>query len=527
MSRWRRVGRLLIPGMLAVAVVFYRFPTTERMHWEELSHYLGAVQRVLDGQALVTQVKFMFAPAQISLITWWMGTAGYNLGALAWFFVIGWYLYLLLFGVVVCQCSRNLALAAVICVIFASLWLVDGYDILNSWGGPRYVPGILMLALFNQLSFSEKAVEFDATIHGIAGFFLPLSFSASPEQVTIVVFAWVAARLITRDWSSVQGPTTSTLIASRSTPFILGSLLGIALLLPGHRFSTLVQYLVELPSYSSWRQPITEHARVLATIAVLLTIPGFAVLILYARRHQRQRFSATERAIVTFGIFAALQFVYALRAFQYSQGVMATGFILVLMSCILQQAWKAKELRPIVGSVAMFYAVCSVLLRSEARAEFASHASANFSGVAVHCSTGCRESRWPRLSGVLLPVRDADALDALLTGVRNGWRESRDSTFLVFPEDAFLEFALNRSGESRFPIAAVAATTAEWRKEIFDSVVARPPSIVVRRTQLGLFARSIGSRSELLPELGGFILNNYSVVATAGSFEVLTRTHVR
>ncbi len=522
----RDVGRLLLSGVVGSLPLIYRFATHEPMHWEELSHYLGAMQRALDGQIVVKDFNFLFGPTLLWTLRRWMEVFGVGLASVTWFFMAGWSLFLVLLGIVVAQCSRSIVIAALMCLIFSTFWMSTSFDILASWGGPRYVPGVLVLALGNEIIRRQHSTSAAFRLSFFGGVLLPLAGSLSPEQVTIALAAHVGGWLLLRR-RAISATTADVQTRSRcALSCASGLMLGTGLLLMAVPAGSLVQHLRELPAYASWRQPLSEYAKDRVLFAVAMFLPAMTVYLMGLRR-RGLRLTSGEDLVLIFGLFCAAQFVYALRAFQHSQGLMATGYLLLFAGCLLQRTWATSALRPIVSIIAAAYLAITVVVRAEAGRDALDRIVSNFSGVPVRCATGCRESSASRLRGVWLPLADANALDAVLVGVRAEWRTTTDSTYFVYPEDGFLEFALAHSAVGRFPVAALANTKPEWRSQLLSVLAAAPPHIVVRRRTIGLFARSVGSKTELLPEIAAFVASNYIVFARGGQFEVLRHSSPR
>jgi hypothetical protein len=525
MSMRKHILDLLLPGLIAVVLMFYRFPHTEPLDRFEVSVYLGALQRVLDGQELMQDAHFMFGPLLLWLLKGWMDIFGFHLGAFVWFFVAGWGLYLLLLGVLVAQNINSRVISITAMVVFVVLALPK-YSVLCSWGGPRYVPGVAVMAFLNQviLSESHKLRKFWAFCVGVL---VILSMAIAPEQALIAILSLISFFVT---WMSIKvywrlnPPNSLQLMPCK--PFIAGILGGMTLLLPHEQLMSLALSVANLPAYAVWRQTFFMNS-----IGVPLSLLALGFFLLTLRRRVSERVQTGPAHFQSRDIVAGLttlfwvgSFIYSLRAPEQPQHLMGMGFLFLAAAVLV---YPNRRTRHSALCEANAFPCCLTLIWAmwylptiDPVTKLTQRVRSNITGEPVACAIGCVESSQPRLRGVKLPREQSRELEQLLAVFREEEKLHGKQSFFIFPEDGYLEFLIGRSAVTRFPIAYFAYTKPEWKSDILATLVNNPPQLVIRGRGYSVLASSIGPNLELLPEVASFLDEHYETFFTTQSYFV-------
>ena len=510
----------LLPGVLAAAVIFYRFPGNEPLHLQELAHYLSAAVRVQLGETPSVDFKFMFGPGLLELIVGWMGVFGSSVGSLHSFFVTGWQVYLLLFGVCLMRCSASLGASALIATLFAAFWLPP-YAVLLSWGGPRYVPGLLLLALGLHAIRADSKLARQAALMTLAAS-APFCVLVSPEQSIVALAALGIPLASSKHRKQVGAWLVDNSAGLVLIVFLLSVSIGLVEYL-GFR-ATLFSYLSDLPAFRAWRQPLTPLGKSRILFALPMLGLAAAAWRMALGRAKEAYTASTTAAIAVIGVWTLLQVVYAARAFHQAQGVMAMGFVVSFSALVAYDLGRSSRLKRLALTFGVSLITVTVLSRLDSGYGVYLRWRANIVGRSVNCTSGCRESALEALKGVVMPTHQVEELEAVVGFAKQEWSLQSDSSIFVFPEDGVFEFLLWRPSVGGFPIAVLAHTRPEWRAALLTALTESPPHLIVRRKKIGLFAQSVGATTELLPEIQKFINDGYLPIQSTARFEILRRT---
>jgi hypothetical protein len=499
-------------ALLAVALCVYRFPHSEPIRYQELSNFLGPLQRASEGQTLVRDATTVFAPGLIDVLELWFGYFGRTIASAELLFVFGWMVYVAALGYLVRQCvqSSMLALPAMLAFVCIGLPPTDWF---NVWGGPRYAVGLLTLVLVRSVLVAPRRA---ARMYGalLGAIWLPLAM-VSVEQVGLALLTGFIGA--TGTWQRLTDDDFRDTMAAVA----LGTMASTVVLLLTGRLQLTLLYIGDLRKFSVWQQiPVAGAA---ALFGLLLLAPLAAVVTSHFCRGSRSSDADDKlrQSLRLLGLFAALHYVYAARAFGNLQGRLAFGLLIVWTIATLADCWPDMTRRRLVLLAGLPVVVLGLLRNPYGPRDVAERLVANASGVPLHCANDCARSRYPRLSDLLMPKEERDDFDAIIEGLLSDWRTTTDSSYLVYPEHAVIEFMVNKSTVGRFPIVDLAYSDSSWIRELEGAVRSAPPRTVIRFRRQGLFAASIGARGPLLPGLERILDKDYYLLRRLNHFDIL------
>ncbi len=129
--------------------------------------------------------------------------------------------------------------------------------------------------------------------------------------------------------------------------------------------------------------------------------------------------------------------------------------------------------------------------------------------------------RCERSGGIRVPSFQAEEMDGVTRFLLD--HTAPQEAVFTFPEHGIFNFLADRPILSRFHIAGYAWAHPEWRRELLEVLHRQSPRFVVMGKSLSHLARSLGREEELLPEVIAFLRENYRVVRSFSTVEILER----
>jgi|GEM_PF-2814020 len=522
-------AKFLIPGLLGVVLMFDRFSNIGSINNLETSLYLGPIQRMLDGQMFDRDFKPYFGPNFFIAIESWMRWFGYTYNSLVQFFVFGWCIFTMLLGILCAQAFRSIGLACLAVAFVVIFGFPEPFQ-LRIWGGPRYVPGLLTIVLVNA-AFLYRTMILRCTFVSLAVLLVLTGTLIAAEQILVALIAFGSALVFQL---IVAGPRSIVVPGIVIKTVVFSTISSVCLIFAYLRRHGLVLHTIEhfrdLPAYSIWLSPgqltLIHSFSFLGVALALVLLAINAKSFSYTTQGQPRSFVK-----LTSTIFCIWYYLYGLRAPQQAQFVLGQSifFIVVLLQVDSVMSHRATSPMGFMQRVVLIAALSLTFLCSSRWNPVAAinrsynRIVANWSGTPLLCRNGCRmiDSSVYRMAGTILPKEQAEDIEQIVVALSD--KLQNGAKYFIFPEAGFLQFVLNKSTVSRFPVAVLAHTKPEWSQELVELISSDPPDFIVRGRNRSGLSMSIGAQEELLPDVAALIEENYRIDVRLNNFEILSR----
>ncbi len=126
-----------------------------------------------------------------------------------------------------------------------------------------------------------------------------------------------------------------------------------------------------------------------------------------------------------------------------------------------------------------------------------------------------------RIGPILVNEEEGRQVEAVTEYIKNN--TLADEPVYTFPEHGLYNFLADRPAVTRFYTAVYAHTTDKWEKELLSDLEKDPPRYIVYSHALSYMGKNIGRKTELLPDVVKFILENYHLEKSFGQTGIYRR----